>query len=174
MPRGDWSEVTDEPSSNQLDISTEKTAKSLEGDKLHPTEVGASAFDERITGNSVAEKAPVTLSQHASVDVIQTDDDVDGDPVDEVDGKPIDNVDGEPIDDVDGEPIDDVDGEPIDDIDGEPVEDADGEPIDDIDGEPIDDVDGERIDNIDGEPVNDLDGASLDDGGFDGEPVEEI
>jgi U2-associated protein SR140 len=78
-------------------------------------------------------------------------DDGDGTPMDtesDVDGQPLDDIDGDPLETIDGEPLDDIDGSPLDDdIDGAPLEDdVDGAPLDeDIDGAPMGDVDGEPM-----------------------------
>ena len=78
-------------------------------------------------------------------------DDDDGTPMDtesDVDGQPLGDIDGEPLENLDGEPMDDLDGTPLDDdIDGAPLEDdLDGAPLDeDIDGVPMGDVDGESM-----------------------------
>ena len=71
---------------------------------------------------------------------MDTESDVDGQPLDDVDGEPLENIDGEPMDDIDGAPLDDdIDGAPLeDDIDGAPLDDdIDGAPMGDVDGEPM-------------------------------------
>jgi U2-associated protein SR140 len=79
-------------------------------------------------------------------------DDDDGTPMDtesDVDGQPLGDIDGEPLENLDGEPMDDLDGTPLDDdIDGAPLED------DDLDGAPLDeDIDGAPMADVDGEPM---------------------
>ncbi len=92
--------------------------------------------------------------------VVETTEDLDGEPIDgeDIDGVPLDDIDGVPFDDdIDGVPIDDdIDGVPLDeDIDGAPIDDdIDGAPIDDdIDGVPVEGVDG---DDVDGVPIDDV------------------
>lgn len=71
---------------------------------------------------------------------METESDVDGQPLNDVDGELLDNIDGEPMDDIDGAPMDnDIDGAPLqDDIDGTPLDDdIDGAPMEDLDGEPM-------------------------------------
>jgi U2-associated protein SR140 len=71
---------------------------------------------------------------------MDTESDVDGEPLGDLDGEPLENIDGEPMDDIDGAPLDDdIDGAPLeDDIDGAPLDDdIDGAPMGDIDGEPM-------------------------------------
>jgi U2-associated protein SR140 len=71
---------------------------------------------------------------------MDTDSDVDGQPLGDIDGEPLENIDGEPMEDIDGAPLED-------DIDGAPLEyDIDGAPLDEeIDGAPMGDVDGELM-----------------------------
>ncbi len=86
--------------------------------------------------------------------VVETTEDLDGEPIDgeDIDGVPLDDIDGVPIDDdIDGVPLDDdIDGVPLDDdIDGAPLDDdIDGAPIDDIDGLPMEGVDGDDVDGV--------------------------
>jgi U2-associated protein SR140 len=71
---------------------------------------------------------------------METESDVDGQPLNDVDGEPLDNIDGDPMDDIDGAPMDDdIDGASLqDDIDGAPLDDdIDGAPMEDLDGEPM-------------------------------------
>jgi U2-associated protein SR140 len=70
---------------------------------------------------------------------MDTESDVDGEPLGDIDGEPLENIDGEPMDDIDGAPLDDdIDGAPLeDDVDGAPLdEDIDGAPMGDVDDEP--------------------------------------
>jgi len=71
---------------------------------------------------------------------MDTESDVDGQPLDDIDGEPLENIDGEPMEDIDGAPLDDdIDGAPLeDDIDGAPLDDdIDGAPMGDVDAEPM-------------------------------------
>jgi U2-associated protein SR140 len=81
-----------------------------------------------------------TVQDDGSGTPMDTESDVDGQPLGDIDGEPLENLDGEPMDDVDGTPLDDdIDGAPLeDDVDGAPLdEDIDGAPMGDVDGEPM-------------------------------------